>query len=83
MIISSGVYLLYVQVSQTVQVLYFGAREYFYIHLFIIFYTFVKLCGCQCNWDLKFEEYWEECDPLSDTHVIAKGLNPGVISKVG
>ena len=31
---------------------------------------------------LQFEEYWEECDQLSDTHVIVKGLNPGVISKV-
>ena len=51
------------------------------IYLFIIFSTFVKLCGCQCIWDLKFEEYWEECDQLSDTHVIVKGLNPGVISK--
>ena len=39
-------------------------------YLFIIFYTFVKLCGCQCIWDLKFEEYWEECDQLSDKHVI-------------
>ena len=55
---------------------------YLFIYLFIIFYTFVKLCGCQCIWDLKFEEYWEECDQLSDTHVIVKGLNPGVISKV-
>ena len=27
-------------------------------------------------------EHWEECDQLSDTHVIVKGLNPGVISKV-
>ena len=71
-----------VQVWQTVQVLYFGAREHLFIYLFIIFYTFVKLCGCQCIWDLKFEEYWEECDQLSDTHVIVKGLNPGVISKV-
>ena len=26
---------------------------------------------------------WEECNQLSDTHVILKGLNPGVISKVG
>ena len=43
---------------------------YSFIYLFIIFYTFVKLCGCQCIWDLKFEEYWEECDQLSDTHVI-------------
>ena len=43
---------------------------YLFIYLFIIFYTFVKLCGCQCIWDLKFEEYWEECDQLSDTHVI-------------
>ena len=59
-----------VQVWQTVQVLYFGAREHLFIYLFIIFYTFVKLCGCQCIWDLKFEEYWEECDQLSDTHVI-------------
>ena len=40
------------------------------IYLFIIFSTFVKLCGCQCIWDLKFEEYWEDCDQLSDTHVI-------------
>ena len=55
---------------------------YLFIYLFIIFYTFVKLCGCQCIWDLKFEEYWEECDQLSDTHIIVKGLNPGVISKV-
>ena len=55
---------------------------YLFIHLFIIFYTFVKLCDCQCMWDLKFEEYWEECDQLSVTHVIVKGLNPGVISKV-
>ena len=39
-------------------------------YLFIIFYTFVKLCGCQCLWDLKFEEYWKECDQQSDTHVI-------------
>ena len=31
---------------------------------------------------LQFEEYWEECDQLSDTHVIVKGFNPGVISKV-
>ena len=52
-------------------------------YLFIIFYTFVKLCGCQCIWDLKFEEYWEECEQLSDTHVIVKSLNPGVISNVG
>ena len=59
-----------VQAWQTVQVLYFGAREHLFIYLFIIFYTFVKLCGCQCIWDLKFEEYWEECDQLSDTHVI-------------
>ena len=29
---------------------------YLFIYLFIIFYTFVKLCGCQCIWDLKFEE---------------------------
>ena len=28
------------------------------------------LCGCQSIWDLMFEEYWEECDQLSDTHVI-------------
>ena len=52
------------------QVLYFGAREhlfiYLFIYLFIMFYTFVKLCGCQCIWDLKCEEYWEECDELSD-----------------
>ena len=54
---------------------------YLFIYLFIIFNTFVKLCGCQCIWDLKFEEYWEECDQLSDTHVIVKGLNPEVISK--
>ena len=59
-----------VQVWQTVQVLYFGAREHLFIYLFIIFYTFVKLCGCQCIWDLKFEEYWEECDQLSDTNAI-------------
>ena len=40
-------------------------------YLFIYyFYTFVKLCGCQCIWDLKLEEYWEECDQLSDTNVI-------------
>ena len=36
-------------------------------YLFIIFYTFFKLCGCQCISDLKFEEYWEECEQLSDT----------------
>ena len=68
------------------QVLYFGAREHLFIclfiYLFIIFDTFVKLCGCQYIWDLKFEEHWEECDQLSVTHVIVKGLNPGVISKV-
>ena len=58
-----------VQVWQTVQVLYFGPREHLFIYLFI-FYTFVKLCGCQCIWDLKFEEYGEECDQLSDIHVI-------------
>ena len=55
---------------------------YLFIYLFIIFYTSVKLCGRRCIWDLKFEEYWEECDQLSDTHVIVKGLNPGLISKV-
>ena len=55
---------------------------YLFIYLFIIFYTSFKLCGCQYIWDLKFEEYWEECDQLSDTHIIVKGLNPGVISKV-
>ena len=70
------------QVWKTVQVLYFGAREHLFISLLIIFYTSVKLCGCQCIWDLKFEEYCEECDQLSDTLVIVKGLNPGVISKV-
>jgi len=59
-----------VQAWQTVQVLYFGAREHLFIYSLIIFYTFVKLCGCQSIWDLKFEEYWEECDQLSDTHVI-------------
>ena len=59
-----------VQVWQTVQALYFGAREHLFIYLFIIFYTFVKLCGCQCIWDFKFEEYREECGQLSDTHVI-------------
>ena len=32
-----------------------------------IFHNFVKICGCRCIWDLKFEEYWEECDQLSDT----------------
>ena len=32
---------------------------------------------------LGFVMYWEECDQLSDTHVIVKGLNLGVISKVG
>ena len=52
------------------QVLYFGAREHLFIYSLIIFYTFVKLCGYQSIWDLKFEEYWEECDELSDTHVI-------------
>ena len=46
------------------------ASTYLFIYLFIIFYTFVELCGCQCIWDLKFEEYWEECDQVSDTHVI-------------
>ena len=54
--------------------------------IFIYLLFFILLLNCvagQCNWDLKFEEYWEECDPLSDTHVIVKGLNPGVISKVG
>ena len=59
-----------VQAWQTVQVLYFGAREHLFIYSLIIFYTFVELCGCQSIWDLKFEEYWEECDQLSDTHVI-------------
>ena len=51
-------------------VLYFGAREHLVIYSLTIFYTSVKLCGCQSIWDLKFEEYWEECDQLSDTHVI-------------
>ena len=43
------------------------------IYLFI-FHNFVKICGCRCIWDLKFEEYWEECDQPSDacyyTHYI-------------
>ena len=52
-------------------------------YLFVIFYASVKLCGCHGIWDLKFDKYWEECNQLSDTHVIVKGLNPGVISKVG
>ena len=39
----------------------FGAREPLFK---------VKLYGCQCIWDFKFEEYWEECDQLRDTHVI-------------
>ena len=51
------------------------------IYLFIIFYTFVKLCGCQCIWDCNLRNTGK-CDQLSDTHVIVKGLNPGVISKV-
>ena len=59
-----------VQAWQIVQVLYFGAREHLFIYSLTIFYTFVKLCGCQSIWDLKSEEYWEECDQLSDTHVI-------------
>ena len=59
-----------VQAWQTVQLLSFGAREHLFIYSSIIFYTFVILCGCQSIWDLKFEEYWEECDQLSDTHVI-------------
>ena len=33
----------------------------------VIFHNFVKICGCRSSWDLKFEEYWEECDQLSDT----------------
>ena len=45
---------------------------YLFIYLFIIFYTFVKLYGCQCIWDLKSEEYWEQCDQLSDTLVIVR-----------
>ena len=59
-----------VQAWQIVQVLYFGVREHLFIYSLTIFYTFVKQCGCQSIWDLKFEEYWEECDQLSDTHVI-------------
>ena len=54
------------------QVLYFGAREhsFTYLFIFLFIFNFVKICGCQCIWELKFEEYWEECDQLSDTHVI-------------
>ena len=59
-----------VQAWQTVQLLSFGAREHLFIYSSIIKYTFVILCGCQSIWDLKFEEYWEECDQLNDTHVI-------------
>ena len=38
-----------VQVWQTVQVIFWGKGAL--IHLFIIVYTFVKLCGPQCIWD--------------------------------
>ena len=38
-----------------------------FTYLFILFiFNFVKICGCQCISELKFEEYWEECDQLSD-----------------
>ena len=42
--------------------------------------NFVKICGSQkCSWYLKFEEYWDECDQLSDTcyypHYIAINLS--------
>ena len=38
---------------------FFGGQGSTYL---FIFHNFVKICGCQCIWDLKFEEYWEECD---------------------
>ena len=70
-----------VQVWQTVRVLYFGARKHLiFIYLYIIFYTFVKLCRCQCIWDLKFEECWEvwptEWHTFYRTHYINMNLSP-------
>ena len=49
-------------------------------YLFIYLLFFIPLLNYVLIWDLKFKENWEECDQLSDAHVIVKGLNPGVIS---